>query len=204
VRRIPNFWSLQVAGWLAYGTLIYITLVPTLHADQSAGYLLYVKVVRTLIGFACSLGMWRIYRSLRARGARPVALASAALLCSVGFGCLWGVLYRVFGAINNPASTGLLDWSTFPRDVLDYAYVLLAWSASYLGIKAWQDAQEERERALEAKSLAREAQLEMLRYQINPHFLFNALNSIRASIDEDRDHRCHRRVGQQGLEEARL
>jgi hypothetical protein len=182
----PPFWLLQIGGWAAYGVLIYITLVPTLHPGQTAGYLLYVKTVRTLMGFGLSLGMWRVYRRLRARSAGPRTLAGAAVLCSVLFGCAWGVLYRVFGALNNPESTGLVDWSSFPREVLDYAYVLLAWSASYFGIKAWQDAQEQRERALEATALAREAQLEMLRYQLNPHFLFNALNSIRASIDEDR------------------
>ena len=36
-----------------------------------------------------------------------------------------------------------------------------------------------------AESLAKEVQLKMLHYQINPHFLFNVLNSIHALIDED-------------------
>ena len=61
----------------------------------------------------------------------------------------------------------------------------MAWSAIYFGIKYWQQWQEERESALQAKVLAEKAQLEMLRYQLNPHFLFNALNSIRASVNED-------------------
>jgi LytS/YehU family sensor histidine kinase len=62
---------------------------------------------------------------------------------------------------------------------------LTAWSALYLGIKNWREWQTERENALQSAALANKAQLEMLRYQLNPHFLFNALNSIRASIDED-------------------
>jgi LytS/YehU family sensor histidine kinase len=62
---------------------------------------------------------------------------------------------------------------------------LTAWSALYLGVKHWLLWQTERERSLQSSALAQTAQLEMLRYQLNPHFLFNALNSIRASIDED-------------------
>ncbi|OYT72996.1 MAG: hypothetical protein CFK52_03015 [Chloracidobacterium sp. CP2_5A] len=44
---------------------------------------------------------------------------------------------------------------------------------------------QERERALQALSTAQQSQLLMLRYQINPHFLFNALNSIWALADEN-------------------
>jgi len=45
--------------------------------------------------------------------------------------------------------------------------------------------QEEKEKAERAAYLAQNAQLKMLRYQLNPHFLFNSLNSIWALIDED-------------------
>lgn len=45
--------------------------------------------------------------------------------------------------------------------------------------------QKQKARALEATILAQEAHLAMLRYQLNPRFLFNALNSIRALIELD-------------------
>jgi LytS/YehU family sensor histidine kinase len=61
------------------------------------------------------------------------------------------------------------------------------WSGIYFGIKYWQKWQTEQENVLQANFLADKAQLEVLRYQLNPHFLFNALNSIRASVDEDQN-----------------
>jgi two-component system LytT family sensor kinase len=72
-----------------------------------------------------------------------------------------------------------------PREALDYSLTLLAWSAIYLGLRWWQELQDQRARALEAAALAQQAQLDALRYQLNPHFLFNGLNSIRALIEED-------------------
>ena len=69
-----------------------------------------------------------------------------------------------------------------PRVALTYTVTLLAWSAIYFGIQYWKQVQVEHQNVLHAKILAETAQLDMLRYQVNPHFLFNALNSIRASI----------------------
>lgn len=47
--------------------------------------------------------------------------------------------------------------------------------------------QDERVKALQAESLSREANWMMLRYQVNPHFLFNALNSVRALIGQNNE-----------------
>jgi LytS/YehU family sensor histidine kinase len=46
---------------------------------------------------------------------------------------------------------------------------------------------EQREKTLKANALANEAQLQMLQYQINPHFLFNSLNTIQSMVEIDKD-----------------
>jgi len=56
------------------------------------------------------------------------------------------------------------------------------------GIKYWRDWEDEKDRARKAAALVQRARLQLLRYQLNPHFLFNALNSVRALIQEDRKH----------------
>jgi LytS/YehU family sensor histidine kinase len=55
----------------------------------------------------------------------------------------------------------------------------------YFGIKYCQRQQEQEAQALRNAALAREAELQMLRYQLNPHFLFNSLNSASALVRED-------------------
>jgi sensor histidine kinase YesM len=45
---------------------------------------------------------------------------------------------------------------------------------------------QQKEQIARTKALADEAQLIMLRYQINPHFLFNALNAIQSMIEKDK------------------
>jgi two-component system LytT family sensor kinase len=64
--------------------------------------------------------------------------------------------------------------------------VLLTWSLLYLGARHYWALVAERERSLRAESLAREARLLALRYQIGPHFLFNALNAISTLVVTDR------------------
>ena len=56
--------------------------------------------------------------------------------------------------------------------------LLVAWSALYYSINFFLLLEEQRDRLLRLESQASNAQLAMLRYQLNPHFLFNTLNSI--------------------------
>jgi hypothetical protein len=63
-----------------------------------------------------------------------------------------------------------------------WLFFFLAWSAFYLANQAQAEAHGAERRAAEAESTARAAQVRALRYQVNPHFLFNTLNSLSSLI----------------------
>ena len=66
--------------------------------------------------------------------------------------------------------------------LISTTYLLLCWSALYFGIRYYESQQQQQEAVLKAVALAQESQLKMLRYQLNPHFLFNTLNAISTLI----------------------
>jgi len=67
------------------------------------------------------------------------------------------------------------------------AAVILFLSATFYLTHLWLQFNRQREAMSKAEELTREVRLKMLNYQINPHFLFNVLNSIHALIDENGD-----------------
>jgi hypothetical protein len=83
-------------------------------------------------------------------------------------------------------SVGALDPYTQFRIAADSMVVWLfffaAWSAFYIAMVAQSEAREAERRAGEAESAAQTAQVRALRYQVNPHFLFNTLNSLSSLI----------------------
>jgi two-component system sensor histidine kinase AlgZ len=71
-----------------------------------------------------------------------------------------------------------LVWTDLLVNVLQFSVVLFLWCTLYLSIKQWQQSARERERLLIMEREARDARLSALRYQLNPHFLFNSLNAV--------------------------
>ena len=63
-----------------------------------------------------------------------------------------------------------------------WLFFFAAWSAFYIAMIAQSQALGAQRRAAEAESAARAAQIRALRYQVNPHFLFNTLNSLSSLI----------------------
>ncbi|WP_285712368.1 sensor histidine kinase [Erythrobacter oryzae] len=81
-----------------------------------------------------------------------------------------------------PAET----YSDFWRKLLDVAlgryFLLLAWASTYFALLAGVQARSAQRREEQFRSAAKAAELRSLRYQVNPHFLFNTLNSLSALV----------------------
>ena len=74
--------------------------------------------------------------------------------------------------------------------VVVWLFFFAAWSAYYLATQAQAQVLRAQRRAAEAESAAQSAQLQALRYQINPHFLFNTLNSLSSLVMTGRGDRA--------------
>lgn len=87
-----------------------------------------------------------------------------------------------------------LDSNKRIRYVLDgsvvWLFFFLAWSAFYLASKAQHEALGAQRRLADAESAAQAAQVRALRYQVNPHFLFNTLNSLSSLVMTGRTDRA--------------
>ena len=183
-KGLPSFWTIQLTGWIVYFVVIYITFLSVAQPGNFLN-LFYLKAFRALTGFfLTSILMRPVYRRFANRLSIG-GLVLLVLICAAIFGYAWTAIEYYYAYFTNPVLNTTNYLARSPRIALDYAMTLTAWSALYLGMKNWLLWQKERENALRASALANRAQLEMLRYQLNPHFLFNALNSIRASVDED-------------------
>ena len=88
---------------------------------------------------------------------------------------------------NNLIQSKPIFFSTaFFYKALGLLFIVIAFAGMYYLINYWFNLKRQKELTLQATNLANEAQLQMLRYQINPHFLFNALNTIRSMVEEDK------------------
>jgi two-component system LytT family sensor kinase len=77
-----------------------------------------------------------------------------------------------------------LIWADFLENWLPFSVVFFLWCTLYFSTKQWQQSAHERARLARAESDAREARLSALRYQLNPHFLFNSLNAVSTLVLE--------------------
>lgn len=180
------WWTAQLGGWLTYSLVHYLSYLPALAPGEYLEYLGYDGLVVTEmlyipLGIAASSALGLLYRRLLARRTRWLAVALAAVLGCIVLGIGFYLGYRVcllwFGLLQPGEPFVQLPGAA--RPVLAFVFALVAWSGVWFGVVFWQKSQA-------AQLLAQEARLQMLAYQLNPHFLFNALNSLRAMIEEDR------------------
>lgn len=187
------FWILQTLGWFGVSLVTYISL--SLPYDQFDLSYLGHNLSQSILGLLLSLPLRLVCRAVWTWPllSRSLVVVLAVMLVSA----LWSVL-RLLLFMVMTGESGL--WGDFGGWLFPSIFVFLTWVALYHGVKYYQLLQREREALLaiearkrdealvlaKAQSEARDAQLKLLRYQLNPHFLFNTLNSVVALIGADR------------------
>jgi sensor histidine kinase YesM len=165
------FWILQTIGWTGYFFLRSLS-----GFANSMGWIWLVHtLLLTATGYSLTLLMASLFRRLiRMRPILTLVLSLAAVvLAATAFSIIETWSYATF----------LKPWAKpvgveYLGAILLNFTLLAAWSALYYGINYFLLLEEQIDQRERLESQASSAQLAMLRYQLNPHFLFNTLNSI--------------------------
>jgi two-component system, LytTR family, sensor kinase len=174
--RFLSFWRLQIVGGLCLYVVVLVACIPDLF--KKPGMFRGNSIVVAAI-FLGSFLMHPICRAL---------LRSSPTWLSYGLKTsFWSTIVGTLAAVVSTLvalNFRQFDWPDLAGNSVQCAVVIYLWCILYFSIKQWQQMLRERERMLRAESEAREARLSALRYQLNPHFLFNSLNAASTLVLE--------------------
>ncbi|MET0535151.1 MAG: histidine kinase [Steroidobacter sp.] len=176
------FWSLHVLGWSGYGISQYLG---AMLYGKPVAYVQYIAVA-AIAGCILSAPLRYICRWLWYRP--PAVMIAGGIASAYVTACLTRVVMNWYYHTHvEPEWEPLMHWYEYLGGAMSSTYLMSCWIGLYFGVRYYESLQTQRVATLKSASLAQEAQLKMLRYQLNPHFLFNTLNAISTLILDNRN-----------------
>lgn len=172
------FWQLQLFGWIGVSVFSYTSAL----VNGRPWDAWELTVPTYLVGFLGTLGLRYLLRLWR--GLAPLPLAVAMLLPAAVVGGAMSITLGFAWLLKEPDRA--MDVRSWLGAMVGYTYLILAWTFLYITLRFYRELQIQIRQTLQATAMAHQAQLKMLRYQLNPHFLFNTLNAI-STLILDRD-----------------
>jgi signal transduction histidine kinase len=179
------YWACQLAGWGGYGVVYYLAVLVPFHATGPLRALADAAFCVTGL-----VGTHLLRLRIKRRGWSELSYASLVPRLAIGSLLLGSFQTAVlYGSLT---AERLMAWSqgymlpVVATTVFFSAFLVALWLALYLAVHAVRRRRAAEVNALRAELAGREARLRSLQQQLNPHFLFNCLNSLRGMIDEDR------------------
>ncbi len=194
------FWALQICFW-SFVALISLVSLTLWYVQIDVAHLSHT-FWQSVIGLAFTLPLYWIF--MRYWNApiftRVFINISSALFISF----IWTVI-RVQLYIKMTASDGH-HWDEFGGWFFSSIFIYFCWTGFFHGIRYYQllqfehqmmlkkeaEAKKEQLKRVSAQSVARDAKIKMLRYQLNPHFLCNTLNAINSLIEMEQSEKAQR------------
>lgn len=183
-KQSHQFWTIQIAGWLGYALVVFLAIIRP--QFDTPGFNLSGQITNlfaeTMSGFVLSYLQWLFI-------GKVVHLPlNRTLFLSFTFAAFLGLIYNIIKLSSFKVIVYDQHWNE-AWDMLEFGGWLMfslttmfAWTSIFFIMLYNTQLQKEHERLLKAQTLAKDAQLQMLRYQLNPHFMFNTMNAISTLI----------------------
>lgn len=172
------YWLCQILGWGFYGfiQIFLYTIAERFDTIQALGVLYQVVYFITTTHFLRGLIIRKGWLNLRLRLLIPRLLIVTLALSGLNYAYLY-----IIDLFTDTISRTELMVITALINTVFYWVIYFIWTIFYFAFHYV----ERYNKSLKAETAAREVELNNLKAQLNPHFIFNALNSIRALVDEN-------------------
>ncbi|WP_420316900.1 sensor histidine kinase [Ekhidna sp.] len=172
------YWLCQILGWGVYGfiQIFLYTIANRFDPSQALGVLYQVGYFIATTHLLRAIILRRGWLNLRLSFLIPRILIATFILSCFNYGYLLIIEY-----FSGSISKQDLMFFTVLINTFGYWVIYFIWTIFYFTFHYV----ERYNKSLKAETAAREVELNNLKAQLNPHFIFNALNSIRALVDEN-------------------
>lgn len=178
------YWLSQVAGWFGYILLILFTNLVGGHID--------VGIVKVLIvNFILGVGLSHLMRFVIIKSGllktKIYRLLPRLIFLSIATGILAALIYGLISDLFflDVEPILVMPYTIIIELIIPFITIFLFWNILYFAAIYLKNYEREEVKNLRLTASMNEVELNNLRSQMNPHFIFNALNSIRALVDEN-------------------
>lgn len=189
--RNTLYWTCQVLGWGIYSVVLLALIYIFGGAEVITRDIVFVQVIIYLALLLFS-HLYKRYikrqkwQQLRLAKAVPRAILGAFITTLLAQAVIHIILH-VIAPLFQPLGIQGFDWMSFFGYVFNVFVIMSLWTAIYMGVGVSRKNRKDEIEKLELRAALQEAELAILKNQVNPHFLFNALNNIRSLILSDPD-----------------
>ena len=193
MKNLSRYWMCQLGGWganFAITAFFYLTLSPAKEKNSTT-------ILITRIGAAVLIGL--LVSHLMRMLIKEYRFMDKSIRKQVSSFVLTTMLFAVINAFCNVAASRLMDRldlklkgtseytliSEITINAINSFFLLLIWNLIYYLYHYVEHNRKQELNTLKLQSMVKELELKTIKSHINPHFIFNALNSIRALVDEN-------------------